>query len=102
MALQMTTTFHGISVTDAYHKVNWVAGSKNGVRVSLRVYKDAAESVDPGAFLKEINFEIQAADLVHDNGANDKNYIKQAYAYLKADERETSVGTVDYTSATDV
>lgn len=102
MALQMTTTFHGVSVTDAYHKVNWISGSKNGINVSLRVYKDAAESADPGAFLKEINFEIPAADLVHDNGSNDKNYIKQAYNYLKAAEVQTSSGMVDYTSATDV
>ena len=98
----MTTVFHGLTVTNAYHKVNWIAGSKLGMRINMRVYKDAAESADPGAFLKEFAFEIPATDLVHDNGANDKNYIKQAYEYLKAAERQTSAGTVDYTSATDV
>lgn len=103
MALQQDLTVHGVTVTGAYHRVYYISGNKGGVSVDIRCYKDATEAVDPEAFLAEFAFNLPGGSLVHDDGASDKNYIKQAYEYMKAGVFDDYVGTShDYTGATSV
>lgn len=103
MALQMNYDFHGLTVTGAYHKVGYISGSKDKLNIDVKVYKDAAAaSADPMDNLDSFSFSIQSGDLIHDDGASDKNYTKQAYSYLKAGVVSTSVGDLDFSGATDV
>lgn len=103
MALQQDMTVHGVSVTGAYHRVHHVSGNKNNISVDIRCYKDATEAADPEAYLSEFAFELPGASLVHNDGASDKNYIKQAYEYLKAGVVTDYQGVSrDYTGATSV
>lgn len=103
MALQMNMTFHGVSVTGAYHRVDYISGNKDGLYVNVRCYKDATEAADPMAYLDEFSFKMADTDLVHDDGANDKNYLKQAYEHMKSAAFDDMSGVShDYTSATDV
>ena len=103
MALQKDLTFKGVTVTGAYHKIGYISGSKDGIHVDVKCYKDAAEATTPENFLEEFSFVIESGDLVHDDGASDKNYIKQAYEYMKAGVFEDYSGVShDYTGSTDV
>lgn len=101
MALQKDLTLHGVSVTGAYHRVHFVSGGKSSLSVDIRCYKDATEAADESAFLDEFAFELPGGSLIHDDGASDKNYIKQAYEYMKANPITDYSGVShDYTTGT--
>jgi hypothetical protein len=103
MALQQDHTFKGVTVTGAYHRVEYVAGNKDGLNVDISVYKDATEAADKANSLDNFSFKIVDTDLVHDDGASDKNYTKQAYEHMKAAAFDDVSGVSrDYTSATAV
>lgn len=103
MALQKDLTVHGVFITNAYHRVSYVSGNKEGLSIDIKCYKDVTEAADSKAYLIEFGFTIPSGSLIHDNGASDKNYIKQAYEYMKSTTFEDYKGvTHDYTSAVDV
>ena len=98
MALQLTHTVNGVTMTDAYHKVEYVSGSKDNLTVNVAI---SATSSD--AKMDEFSFKMESGDLSHDDGANDKNYIKQAYEFLKAGPiTDTMDEARDLSSAIDV
>lgn len=103
MALQQNHTFKGVTLTGAYHRVEYVSGNKNELNVNVSIYKDAIEAADKANSLDAFSFNIVDTDLVHDDGASDKNYTKQAYEYMKAAAFDDASGVSrDYTSATTV
>jgi len=102
MALQKQHIFCGVTVPDAYHKVTYISGNKNKINVDVAISKDAAHDA-LGQVLARFSFQMEASDMVHDDGAADKNYTKQAYTFMKAavfaDLNEVEH---DYTAATNV
>lgn len=90
----MDRTVHGIAITGAYHKINYVSGNKNRVHIDVRVYKDKATSdADSNDYIESLSYVMEDADMAHDGGASDNNYTKQAYSYLK--------GLAEYSTAVD-
>jgi hypothetical protein len=71
MALQKTITFKGITVTDAYIKIQTFNGNKELLKFDVATYSRAGQQA-----LTVSTFEISYAI----DGANP---IAQAYAYLK-------------------
>lgn len=104
MSLQLNHTHFGAVMTNAFHKVHYVSGNKDTLHVDVRIYEnEAAKIADENNFAAEFSFVMSSTDLVHDDGATDKNYTKQAYEFMKAaafnDVRSVSR---DYTTATDL
>jgi len=97
MALQMTTTYNDVLMTDAYHKVLKVSGNKDRLEVTISV---RATPTSPTMYA--LSFQIPGADLVHDGSALDKNYTEQAYAWMKANTFDSNGTTHDYSTALDV
>lgn len=98
MALEMTDTVEGASLTDAYHKISHVSGNKDGLHVDVGIHVNSSEKA-----ISSFSFKMEAGDMAHDDGASDKNYTKQAYEHMKAGAL-TDLGGIsrDYTSATNV
>jgi hypothetical protein len=71
MALQKTITFKGITVSDAYIRIQSFNGNKNLLKFDVATHSQAGEQV-----LTVLSFEI-SYDI------NGTNPIKQAYAHLK-------------------
>lgn len=102
MALQLTDTYAGLTITNAYHKINHISGNKDKLTVDVKIYKDATEAGNNNT-ATEFSFRMDSGDLTHDDGASDKNYTKQAYEFMKAAIfTDLSGNSRDYTSATDV
>lgn len=96
MALQMTTSHNGVSITDAYHKVMHVGGTKDMMEVRMGIFATSSES-NP---FTVVHFSMAPT---MDAGAGDVNNIKQAYSHLKAGEVTMSNGmAIDLSTATDV
>ena len=96
MALELTASHNGVSVTDAYHKVMHVGGTKDSTEVRLGIFASSSEA-NP---FTVCHFSMTPT---MDDGASDKNNIKQAYTYLKAGEVTMSNGLVlDLSTAVDV
>lgn len=102
MALQLTETYAGIGVTDAYHKIHHLSGSKDALHVDVSIYKDVTEANNRNAICS-FTFIMGSGDLVHDDGVSDKNYTQQAYEFMKNGIFTDLSGTSrDYTGAVDV
>ena len=98
----MNHLYHGVTMTGAYHKVVHVSGNKDTLHVDIEIYQNSTEA-DARNKADEYSFRMETADMVHDDSANDKNYIKQAYEHMKAAAFNDLMGNVhDYTSAVDV
>lgn len=96
MALQLDYSFKGVSITNAYHKVLNVSGNKNKLNIDIGISVSAEEDIID-------NFSFELTSLFHDGSANDTNYTKQVYEYLKSNQVTDSLGTLrDYTLAVDV
>ena len=90
----MTTTWKGITLTDAYHKVHTQSGSKDhGLHVTVGVHSAQGEAV-----IFTVSEYVPAADLVHGTDVGD--YLAQIYAHLKT--RAPVGDQLDYSTATDV
>lgn len=79
MALRKTiTTDFGITVNDAYHKIETVGGNKNNVTITVNAYVTQEASQNGTSFINQKTFNfIPAPD------DNSLRWDKQAYEYLK-------------------
>lgn len=69
---------NGISIENAYARINTVGGSKEKSTISVHFYKDKISYNEGKELLKEVIFEFTPS--VEDNS---DNWIKQGYEYLK-------------------
>lgn len=77
MALRHSYTHpSGLLAPEAYHRVEQVSGSKAGVQITLRIYRDAAAVTDGLPCVNEIAFHFVPA---LDAG----DWDAQAYQHLK-------------------
>lgn len=102
MALQLNHDYHGAVISNAYHKITQVSGSKDNLAIYVSVYKDQATAVS-GSPADSFTLTMNSSQLSHDDGVSDKNYLKQAYQHMKANVFTDSNGVSrDYSLATDV
>lgn len=98
MALQMTTTFKGLTVENAYFRIPTVHAQKTGFEAVVEV--KANETSEP---LFRFNVFIPADNMHLDGSDLDRNLFKQAFEYIKVqDNLASEMGTWDFTGATDV
>jgi hypothetical protein len=98
MALQKNHTVKGVNMTDAYHKVSYISGNKNGVHVDIQV---CASSEDEA--IDHFSFKLEGENMSHAGDSDDVNYTKQAYEHMKANVITDLSGVErDYTTAIDV
>lgn len=98
MALQLTHTANGVTMTNAYHKVSYVSGTKDTLHVDISIHASSSDAKMDG-----FSFKMEAGDMAHDDGTADRNYTKQAYAHLKAAAITDVEGNArDLSSAVDV
>ena len=94
MALQLTVSYKGLTLTNAYHRIYHVSGSKVG---GLNVHIGVQTAVGEDAIYK-VESHIPADQITYGPAAGD--HLAQCYTYLKT---QTAVGgQIDYTTATDV
>lgn len=98
MALQLTHTVKGVTMTNAYHKVRYVSGNKEKLHIDIQV--SASSSDEP---LDNFSFVLPSESMYHTGDASDVNYTKQAYEFMKSGVFSDLSGSIkDYTTATDV
>lgn len=79
MAVQVNVILNnGITVNNAYARINTVGGTKEYCHVSVRYYKDKQAFEDGKEMLKEDIYEFIPS--VEDGSLN---WIKQGYEYIK-------------------
>jgi hypothetical protein len=102
MALLKQHIFSGVVVNNAYHKIEYISGNKDGLIIDVSVSKDAYENAN-GSIICKFSFVMASNTLSHDDDSSDKNYTKQAYVFMKYNAfTDLNGNQQDYTTATDV
>lgn len=93
MAFKLTKQIKGgVEVQDAIFRIEHVSGTKKGLHLTVRVYKDV-DAVDAGKFCDEFSTYMDGAELDFSDTA--PNHLKQAYTYLTGLDEYTGNVLVD-------
>lgn len=86
--LKMIELSNGLSVTDAYHRIHTVSGTKDEITLLLTAYKSQE------AFLEDTDLSplVIEPHAFNPNVADDaENFFKQGYEYLKTLDKYADV-----------
>lgn len=79
MALKQSISFRGLSITDAYIKIDHVFATTNGIRILVQVYASDTERLAGGEPLYSSCVDVDFADVM-----SGSNPIQMCYNAMKA------------------
>ena len=79
MALKQQISFRGLTITDAYIKIDHVFATTTGIRVQIQVYASDAERLAGGESLYSSYVDVDFADVM-----SGSNPIQMCYDAMKA------------------
>lgn len=93
MSLEVTVSYNGVSVTDAYVTIKQVRESKDSMIAIMSYYKSSTEYAADTPFRPERAIMGLPVDYTGGTDSEGKNTRKQAYEWLLSNEAEFSGAT---------